>query len=90
MADITKKQVSDLIKRSNKILILPSSPIDGDCLGSALALYLVLKKLDKEVTVVCSDDVPELYSFLPSISVVGNQLLSSNDFIITLDTKMFR
>ncbi len=87
MSDITKKQVTDLIKRSNKVLILPSSPIDGDCLGSALALYLVFKKLNKEVTVVCSDTVPELYSFLPSISVVGNQLLSSNDFIITIDTK---
>ena len=82
MADITKKQVTELIKRSSKILILPSSPIDGDCLGSALSLYMVFKKLDKEVTVVCSDTVPELYSFLPNINVVGNKLVSSNDFIV--------
>ena len=43
-----------------------------------------LKKLDKEVTVVCCDNVPELYSFLPSINVVGNKLVSSNNFIITI------
>jgi phosphoesterase RecJ-like protein len=87
MANTSEKLVIDLIKRNKRILILPSSPIDGDSLGSAVALYLALKKLDKEVTVVCSEPVPELLQFLPNIKIVGNEISSSKDFIITLDSK---
>jgi len=83
----TEQIVIDLIKQYNRILVLPSSPPDGDSLGSAVALYLTLKKLNKEITVVCSDSVPESYNFLPNIKVIGNQIASSNDFIVTLDCK---
>lgn len=81
----TQQHVIDLIKRSERILVLPSSPPDGDSLGSAIALYQALRKLDKAVTVLCSDPVPEVLQFLPNIKVVGNKLISSNDFIITLN-----
>lgn len=87
MADSVQKNIIDLIKRSSKILVLPSSPPDGDSLGAAIALYLVLRKLDKEVTVLCSDPVPEVYDFLPNTKVIGDKLASSNDFIITLDCR---
>lgn len=81
----TQQHIIDLINRSEKILVLPSSPPDGDSLGSAIALYQSLRKLGKAVTVVCSDPVPEVLQFLPNIKVVGNKLISSNDFIITLN-----
>lgn len=87
MANSIEQQVAELIKRSERILIMPSSPIDGDSLGSAVALYLTLKKLGKEVTVVCSDEIPEVFHFLPNTKVVGHKILASNDFIITLDIK---
>ncbi len=87
MHNNVQKQIIDLIKRSQKILILPSSPPDGDSLGSAVALYLTLKKLEKEVTVICSDPVPELLQFLPNIKIVGSKTTSSRDFIITVDCK---
>ncbi|MFC1615516.1 bifunctional oligoribonuclease/PAP phosphatase NrnA [Patescibacteria group bacterium] len=80
-----QKQIIDLIKRKNRILIIPSSPPDGDSLGSAIALYMALRKLDKTVTVVCSDPVPEALNFLPNIKSVGSQLSSSKDFVITVD-----
>lgn len=82
-----QKQTIDLIKRSEKILILPSTPVDGDAVGSAVGLYLVLKKLGKEVTVVCSEPIPEVLKFLPETESIGNKLTSSKDFIITLNTK---
>jgi len=82
-----QKEVTELIKRSENILIMPSSPPDGDCLGSALALYCVLKKLKKEVTVVFADPIPDVYKFLPNINVVGKNLNSSRDVIITLDCR---
>lgn len=87
MQNPIEKQILELIKRNQKILILPSSPPDGDSLGSAIALYLVLKKLNKEVTVVCTDPIPEVLQFLPNIKVIGDKVVSSNDFIITIDSK---
>lgn len=85
MANKLYNQVYKLINQYNRILIMPSSPPDGDALGSALALYLVLKKLGKEVTVVCADPVPEAFQFLPTANVVSNQFSASSDFIVTLD-----
>jgi len=82
-----QKQIIDLIKRSNKILILPSSPIDGDSIGSALSIYTILKKLGKEVTVASSERIPDLLNFLPKTQVINPSLVSSKDFIITLDTR---
>ncbi|MBT4917613.1 bifunctional oligoribonuclease/PAP phosphatase NrnA [Candidatus Peregrinibacteria bacterium] len=87
MSNTTEKQVVDLIKRSSKVLIMPSSPPDGDSIGSAIALYLALKKLQKEVTVVCYEDVPEVLTFLPNTKIVGDKMSSSKDFVITLDSK---
>jgi len=87
MSDSIQINIVDLIKRNNKILVLPSSPPDGDSLGSAVALYLVLKKMEKEVTVLCSDPVPEVYEFLPNMKIIGDKLTSTKDFIITLNCR---
>lgn len=85
MENSVQRNIIDLIKRSSRILILPSSPPDGDSLGSAIALYMAFRKMDKQCTVISTDPVPDVYDFLPNIAVVGNKLISSNDFIITID-----
>jgi len=80
-----QQQVVQLLKTSQKVLILPSSPPDGDSIGSALSLFLILKKLGKEATVVCSEPIPEVLDFLPKTNSVDDNLVTSNDFIVTLD-----
>jgi len=90
MQNTNQKNIIELIKRSNKILVLPSSPPDGDSLGSAVAIYMALRKLGKEVTVICADPVPDVYDFLPNMKIVGNKFISSNDFIITIDCKKIK
>ena len=87
MPNTTQKHIIDLIKRSQRILILPSSPPDGDSLGSAIALYMCLKKLGKELTIICNEPIPEVFDFLPNIKMVGSKISSTNDFVITLDIK---
>lgn len=87
MANGVQTQIIELMKRSEKILILPSSPPDGDSLGSAIALYLSFKKLGKHATVICSDPVPDVLQFLPNTKIVGEKMITGNDFIITLDCK---
>jgi nanoRNase/pAp phosphatase (c-di-AMP/oligoRNAs hydrolase) len=85
-----QQQIVDLIKQNQKILIMPSSPPDGDSIGSALALYLALKKLNKEVTVVCPESVPDTYHFLPATHVIGDRVVASKDFIITIDSQKIK
>lgn len=80
-----RKQIIEMIKRSQSILVMPSSPPDGDSLGAALALYWILKKLDKQVTVVCADPIPEAFQFLPTTTVISNEFSAARDFIVTLD-----
>ncbi len=81
-----QQQIVDLMLTNQKILIMASSPADGDCIGSSLSLYLALKKLDKEVTVVCPDPIPDLYHFLPTTHIIGNRVVASKDFVITINT----
>jgi phosphoesterase RecJ-like protein len=80
-----RKQIIEMIKRSTSILVMPSSPPDGDSLGAALALYWVLKKLGKQVTVVCADPIPEAFEFLPTTSIISSEFSAARDFIVTLD-----
>ena len=80
-----RKQIIEIIKRSQHILVMPSAPVDGDSLGSALALYLVLKKIGKDVTVVCADPVPEAFQFLPTTNVISEEFSPGRDFIVTID-----
>ncbi|PJC36767.1 hypothetical protein CO046_04045 [Candidatus Peregrinibacteria bacterium CG_4_9_14_0_2_um_filter_53_11] len=83
----TQLDVIALLKKSENLLILPSSPIDGDSLGSALSLYMLLKKMGKKVTVVAEEEVPESYAFLPQIKTVSNELHFLRDFIVTIDCR---
>lgn len=87
MINSTQKQIVDLIKRSEHILVLPSSPPDGDSIGSAVAFYLLLKKLGKDVTIICNDQVPDVLQFLPNIKVIGNRVVTTTDFIVTIDLR---
>jgi phosphoesterase RecJ-like protein len=49
-----------------KILLASHENPDGDTIGSALALYLFLKKMGKDVKVGCKDSVPYYLDFLPA------------------------
>lgn len=87
MSNALQKQIVELMKKSSRILVLPSSPPDGDSIGSAVALYITLRKLNKDVTVICSDEIPDVLDFLPNMKIVGNKLMSSNDFVISVDCR---
>ncbi len=75
------------IEHSKNILILPSSPVDGDSLGASLALYDVLKAMDKRATVVLTSDIPDIYKFLPNVSEIHSSAQMYAEFMITLELK---
>ncbi|MFA6521963.1 MAG: DHH family phosphoesterase, partial [Candidatus Gracilibacteria bacterium] len=79
--------IISVIKKAKHILVLPSSPIDADSIGSALALYLALKKLDKTVTIVAEEKIPENYNFLPEVAVISHDLNFVRDLVVTIDCR---
>lgn len=64
------KQILEEIKKSQKILVNCHRSPDADSVGSALAAYLVLGKMGKDVKVICPDNLPEDVKFLPHSEVV--------------------
>ena len=49
---MTIDNIREEIEKAKDIVILTHESPDGDAIGSALAMYLTLKKLEKEVDVV--------------------------------------
>lgn len=82
-----QQDILSILKKANHVLVLPSSPLDGDSLGSALGLYLALKKIGKKVTVVAEETVPASYNFFPEISTISHELKFVRDFIVTIDCR---
>ncbi|MHB1484575.1 MAG: DHH family phosphoesterase [Saccharofermentanales bacterium] len=58
------------IPSTSAIGIFPHVGVDGDCLGSALALKSALIKLDRNVRVMTDEPVPKNFFFLPGIKDV--------------------
>lgn len=77
----TLGQAKNLITKSQNILIIPGAELQGDNLGSALALFFILKKLGKNVNTV-TDVIPEKFQFLTSPSPTP-----SENFVISVNAK---
>lgn len=82
-----KSQIAELIRSSQNILLLSHADPDGDAIGSTLALALVLKKLGKTFDVVISGRSASYCSFLPLFNEVKSTVNTSNDLVITIDTR---
>ncbi len=80
-----KQQITELINKSQKILVLTHTNPDGDALGSLLALHLILQKLGKEVTAVSLDATPRFLGFLPSQDKIRHVFDGTKDFVVSVD-----
>jgi len=80
------QQIFELIKNSQKILLTFKKNFSGDALASALAIFLLLQKMNKQADLVCQDFIiPQNYAFLPHLDKVKSDLNSLKRFIISLD-----
>jgi hypothetical protein len=80
-----KQQIVERIKQSTNILITVSTNPSVDALSSALALTLMLNKMDKHATAVFSGAVPPAIKFLQPEKMFEHTIDSLRDFIIALD-----
>jgi len=81
-----RNAILPLIQRSERIMAIAHIAPDGDCLGSLLALGHALKALDKQVTMVCADPVPESFDYLPGHGLVTQDPHGEFDLLISLDS----
>lgn len=89
IADIELKELPEaakIIKSKNKILVLNPKKPDGDSIGSALALWCALKKINKQPELYCPDSIPQKFNFLNGADQFKDSIDSKNyDLLISLD-----
>ncbi len=73
-------QIAEIIKKGRTFLVTSHMRLDGDAVGSELALYEALRGLGKGVVVYNQDRTPQMYSFLPDAEVIVNRLGSVDGF----------
>jgi len=88
------KKTKILLQSSDNIVITCHKGPDGDAIGSTLALYLYLKKQQKNVQVIVPDDFPLFLKWLPESEHIliydtnkqqADALINNADLIFTLD-----
>jgi nanoRNase/pAp phosphatase (c-di-AMP/oligoRNAs hydrolase) len=81
-----KRQIFDLIAKSNSILITLPKNENGDKIASALALYMYLAKMGKYVEIIQEDFIERGdISFLPSLREIKTEAKELQKFIVSLD-----
>lgn len=92
--EVKIEQVSDLIDRHDNIVIVCHVSPDGDAIGASLGLWHFLNALDKSVTVVVPDAMPDNLLFLKGTKDIlvhekypefAEETVSKADLIFCLD-----
>ncbi|MFH1519103.1 MAG: bifunctional oligoribonuclease/PAP phosphatase NrnA [Candidatus Omnitrophota bacterium] len=80
------KKIAEKINSSKSFLITAHMNLEGDALGSELAVYQLLKELKKKVVIYNNDPTPNIYKFLPFSRVIKNSLAGDKfDVALVLD-----
>lgn len=74
------REVIEAIKKNNRFLITAHVNLEGDSLGSQLAMKELLESMGKQAFIIDSDPVPEHYKFLPRAEEISNKIDKKLDF----------
>jgi len=82
----TIKEIRDKLMDANSVLIFPHILMDGDTLGSSIALARGLRKMGKAVYVIIEDEIPAYLKFLDDGSCTFDQdIIKTPDISISVD-----
>lgn len=84
---VPKRLVNELRKKENKVFCVSAHiHLEGDALGSELALASLLKALGKKAFVVNSDEPPAEYMFMPGIkNIIRTDEYPACDVFVLVD-----
>lgn len=90
--------IQSLLAEPKRIAIIPHRSPDGDAMGSTLALYHFLLKLNHKPFVIAPNEFPDFLAWLPGAETVkifekdkenGTKLLQDAELVFTLDFNAF-
>lgn len=84
-----KKAWSKIVNAKHVLLVSHANP-DGDTLGSVLALYDVIKRLNRKVSLYnFTKELPNKFDFLPNIDKIKNRVPNFFDLVVSCDCGSF-
>ena len=87
---MTLDSIKEEIDRAKTIAVLTHENPDGDAIGSALAMYIAMKNLNKEVDVIIPE-FAKIFDFLPCIEEVKRESeILKYDLVISVDCADFK
>jgi len=80
-------KVLDYIRKGKSFLITSHMNLEGDALGSEIAMSYMLRKMRKKCFICNSTAIPRIYNFFPSLNIVqsAREKLKNFDTAIVLD-----
>lgn len=84
----TLQQATELLKKSNSVLICLPHALSTDAVASGVALHLALTQQGKQAKVVGANfTLPPTHTFLPKVDEIKGDLKHMKKFVISLDTR---
>jgi len=84
-----RQQISRLLAEHEVILLTSHIRLDGDAVGSELALWHALDKMGKRAHVVNDSEIPDIYKFLPGSESAGtcaSMVPGDCDLVVVVDS----
>ncbi|WP_419823625.1 DHH family phosphoesterase [Anoxybacterium hadale] len=82
----TLNQIAAELKKANTVLLYPHVIMDGDTLGSSIALCIALRKLGKQAYILIEDDIPGYLTFLEKdYCTYDQEIIDRPDISISVD-----
>ncbi len=84
----TEEAIFTAVQQANKILVITHIGPDGDALGSLTAVGVALQQMGKTATLMCDNQVPERFRYLPLAEKVrppSENRTAKYDLLIAVD-----
>lgn len=79
-------EISNELKMANTVLLYPHINMDGDTLGSAVALCIAIRKMGKECHVLIEDEIPKNLQFMDKgYCTFDKNIIANPDISICID-----
>ena len=86
MMNNTLNQIASELNKAETILLYPHVLMDGDTLGSSIALCIALRKLGKRAYILIEDDIPGYLAFLEKdYCTFDYHIIENPDISISVD-----